>query len=289
MAEREKLSIAKVNLEELYKMAPFPSQANVELENQNQATLQAALGDLLSALALHQVEPAELKQPTVFMESFWQANRDMVNHAKTLGVTLPKDFGFGLDAYLQGKPPKPDNVPRLMQQLAIIKSLSDLLFAARINSIEAIGREVFEVEDSEAPVDAAAEPAARSSGRRRAAEAAADPNAGVAMVNPESGLLKPGDLFSTMKFTIVFKAKESNALQVINALAGHDMFMVLKRVTWMAPRDQVAVRKLVIGADATGKETEAAVNKENRVVSGRESILTVRLDLDVYRFTRKAE
>ncbi|MFO7534471.1 MAG: Amuc_1100 family pilus-like protein [Kiritimatiellia bacterium] len=283
MAERAKLGTVKSNLEGLYQMAPFPSQENVEMEVRNLATLQTALSELQTALARSQVEPTELKQPTVFMESFWAAQKDMLNHAKNLDVSLPVGFGFGMDAYLKGAPPKPDHVPRLMQQLAIIKSLCDLLFAAKVTSIEAVGREDFEG-DGTAESAASAEPATSRRGRR--SEAVAESASRVMMVNPNAGIMAPDALFSTMKFAFVFKAKESSVLQVLNALAANDMFIAVKKVTWNAPMDQVAIRKQVFKGGAENAEPTSA--KENRVVSGRESTLTIRLDLEVYRFTRKA-
>ncbi len=286
-AERNKLAVVKGSLEGLYKMAPFPSASNVELENQNLGTLQTALTNLQAALSQNQVEPTELKQPTVFMESFWQAQRDMVNHGKTLGITMPQKFGFGLDAYLEGAPPKPDHVPRLMQQLTIIKGLCDMLFAAKVNSVEAIGREYFEGE-GEASAGEAAEATGRGRGRK-GAEAVSDVNARVMIFNPDAGVLKPGELYSTMRFALLFKAKENNAAQLLNALAANSMFIAVRRVSWQAPRDQVSIRKQVMNEETAGKDGPAEAAKESRIVSGREATLTIRLDLDVYRFTRKAE
>ncbi len=284
MAERAKLGTVKSNLEALYQMAPFPSQENVEMEVRNLATLQTALAELQTSLARSQVEPTELKQPTVFMESFWAAQKDMLNHAKSLDVSLPAGFGFGMDAYLRGAPPKPDHVPRLMQQLAIIKSLCDLLFAAKVTSIEAVGREDFE---GDATAESAASPEPATSRRgRRSSDAVAETASRVMMVNPNAGIMAPDALFSTMKFAFVFKAKESSVVQVLNALAANDMFIAVKKVTWNAPMDQVAIRKQVLKEGAENAAPSSA--KENRVVSGRESTLTIRLDLEVYRFTRKA-
>jgi hypothetical protein len=291
-AERDRLTSVKGSLEALYKMAPFPSSRNVDLETQNMGTLRTALGDLQAALAKRQVEPTELKQPTVFMESFWQAQRDLVNHAKTLGITLPAGFGFGLDAYLKGAPPKPDHVPRLMQQLTIIKSLTDLLFAAKVSAIDAIGREDFEGDGGVSAAEAAAPEAGGGRRGRRVAEAArggADPSANVMMSNPGAGLLTPGELFSKMRFVLLFKAKENNVAQVLNALAANDMFIVVREMSWRAPRDQVTIRKQVFGEAAAGKDAPPGQAKESRIVSGREATLAIRLDLDVYRFTRKAE
>jgi hypothetical protein len=288
VAERGKLSSVKVNLEALYKMAPFPSKKNVELEKQNLTTLQSALDELQAALARQQVEPPELNRPTVFMESFWQARGDLLNHAKTLGVTLPANFGFGLDAYLGGTPPKPEHVPRLMQQLTMIKSLCDLLFAAKVSSIEAIGREDFESGGAEGETPGA--PSAATGRRaRRSSEPDSGAHAAVMINNPNAGILTPGTLFAKMRFVLIFKGKEDSVLQVLNALASNGMFVVVNRVNWSAPRDQVSIRKQVFGKDAAGNETAPATGKESRIVSGKASTLTIRLDIDVYRFTRKAE
>ncbi len=290
VVEHDKLASVKINLEGLYKMAPFPSLKNVDMEKQNLTTLQGALADLQKALAKHQVEPPELNRPTVFMESFWQARGDLLNHAKTLGVTLPAGFGFGMDAYLKGAPPKPEHVPRLMQQLAIIKGLSELLFAAKVISIDAIGREDFEGggEDSDpaAPPQAAAGRRARRSGETASGGGS---SANAMIVNSGAGLMAPGDLFAKMRFVLIFKAKEDSVVQVLNALASNGMFIVVDRVSWVAPRDQVSIRKQVFGKESAGLETPVARGKESRIVSGKKSTLTLRLDLDVYRFTRKVE
>lgn len=296
LRESGKLSEVKANLEALYKMAPFPSPSNVEMEKKNLATLQTSLADLQSSLAKNQVEPAELKQPTVFMESFWQTQKDLISHAKSTGVALPADFGFGLDAYLKGMPPKPDHVPRLMQQLTVIKSLCDVLFAAKVSAIDAVGREEFEG-DEESGSDAgggsgSSAPASGRRTRRGGGDAAAtDMRLNVSIENPQAGMMEPGALFSKMRFVLVFKGKEESVLKALNYLAAHEMFIVVNRVTWNAPRDQVTIRKRVIGQEAAvgAGLAPAESGKESRVVSGRESTLTVRLDLDVYRFTRKTE
>ncbi len=292
IAERSALITSQGRLEALYKMEPFPSAQNVEKEQQNLATLQTALGNLQTALARNQVEPAELKQPTVFMESFWQTQKEIVAQARAAGVVLPEEFGFGMDNYLKGTPPKPDYVPRLMQQLTITKSLCDILFQSKVTAIEAIGRERFEEEDEAASAGAGDPPSTgvgRSRRPPRGGGGSTDSRATVMMTNPQTGLMEPGALFATMKFVLLFRAKEDSALEVLNRLAAQPMFTVVKRVTWSAPRDQVTIRTKVIEKDRGTPETTAELGKESRVVSGRESTLTVRVDLEVYRFIRKAE
>lgn len=290
VAEHSKLASVKINLEGLYKMAPFPSANNVEVEKQNLTTLQTALADFQAALAKQQVEPPDLNRPTVFMESFWQARSDLLNHAKSIGVSLPAGFGFGLDAYLKGAPPKPEHVPRLMQQLTMIKGLCEILYAAKVMSIEAIGREDFEEGGAEGGAPAGA-PA--GGGRRERRSAEADTRSGVdsnvRIVNPDAGLMAPGALFAKMRFVLIFKAKEDSVLQVLNTLASSGMFIVVNRVSWSAPKDQVSIRKQVIGKEEPGSEGSPSKGKDSRIVSGKESTLTIRLDLDVYRFTRKVE
>lgn len=292
---RERLTEGESGLEALYKMAPFPSEDNVELEKHNLDTLRKALNELQGALSRNQVEPAELKQPTVFMESFWQAQKEILAQARTAGVALPPDFGFGLETYLRGQPPKPDHVPRLMQQLTLIKAFCDLLFQAKVSAIDAVARESFEDAEAGAEADDAASAAVVYAGRRGGrrpgdAAAATDSRSALTMVNGATGLIPPDALFGKMKFVLVFKAKEDNVVDVLNRLAALPMFVVVTRVDWVAPKDQVQIRKKLIQQDQGGSAVPAeGQGKESRVVSGKESALTVRIDLDVYRFTRKAE
>ncbi len=292
----DRLEQQKRELAGLYGMAPFPSPENVEVESRNLEMLVGAFYRIQERLALRQVEPnLDLKQPTVFMDSFWQTRRDLLNQARAAGVELPKEFGFGFENYLKGTPPHPDHVPRLMQQLTIVRRLCDMLLQAKVTAIDAVGREVFEAEgDGEGPRSPpGAVPSLRPGRRPRGASAVPEEEGFVNRFNSEAGLLKPGDLYATMRFVLLFRGREETVLQVLNALAAHEMFLAIDNLVWQAPVNQVTIRKRLFspGAGTSVEEVQRGVpeSKESRIVSGREAVLTVRLEVDAYRFARRVE
>lgn len=287
-----RLEQQKQELAALYEMAPFPSPQNVEREEKNLTLLTNALSRIQERLAARQIEPnPDLKQPTVFMDSFWQTRRDLLNKARTAGIELPKDFAFGFERYLQGTPPKPEHVPRLMQQLTIARRLCDVLLQSKVTAIDAVGREVFESEEQEessrSPFSVA--PSPRTGRRPRIIE---EESSSANRFNPDTGLLSPGELFTRMRFALWFRAREEVVVQVLNALAAHEIFLAIDRLQWNAPLDQVTIRKRVIPGDREEEKgilPAALESKESRIVSGREAVLTIRLDVEAYRFARRVD
>lgn len=267
------------SLRKLYEADPFPSDVNVEMEQTNLVLLQEELGLLGERMSEGQIEPADWKQPTVFLSSFWDTVRDLRTRAERNSIGLPPEFGFGFDRYLRGVPPAPDDVPRLAQQLAIVRSLCDILYSARVSRIARVSRQEFEGGEAVATVQEV---------RRRTAEAQPD----TASEDRDAGVLHEGALFTTFAFTLEFEAKEAALLETLNRMASNSMFIVVREVETRAAEGQVLQRA---ASAATATPATAPVGAkaeippaELRVVSGRESPMTIRLVVEVYRFRRKA-
>jgi hypothetical protein len=280
----------QAELERLYERNPFPSEANLSVERKNLDTLAEELANLLTVMGQGQIESVN-QSPPKFMAQFWDARRELKAKAKDMGVTFAggDDFDFGFGRHLAGNLPAPQDVPRLTQQLKITQALCEVLYGARISELRGIGREEFEVE---AVSGAGAKPVATGS-RGRAVAAAVSLNT----VSATAGLIPDGKLYGNWHFVLVFTAKESALIGVLNGLARSPVFSVVTRLD-IDSNDTLFDRsgEGSRAARRAGAETAAAkpvevvkevsVPRDQRVVCGRESPLTVRLELDVFQFVK---
>lgn len=295
---RTELNSSEADLRRFYKADPFPSEENIEQQRENLVVLGEELDSLLDSLSTGQVDPPEWKQPTVFMTAFWETRRDLLARGKTLGIQIPD--GVGMDRYLPGTPPAPDDVPRLVQQLTIIRKLCDILYAARISRLVQVSRDEFE----------SGMPAGRVSpggpagvmGRRLVGsidDGMGSPGSGpLDEAARQAGTMADGAQFATFRFVLVFEAKEDVLVDVLNRLAANEMFVVVHSLEVRAPDGQVQVRRpeaapvtaVLPGVAAAGGADTPAEDPpiDSRVVSGRENPMTVKMEIDVYRFRRKA-
>jgi len=280
-----------LELRALYAKDPFPSTNNLSGERKNLKDLEVELGRLLEAMSHGQVEPEE-QSPERFISQFHETRRRLERLAAANGVTLtPKDdFAFGFDRHMAGNPPAHPDVRRLTQQLLIVEALCNELYAARITVLRGIGREEFEqsLNGDEAGGDAA-RPVARSA-RRRGAEVATVMN----VKNPDAGLIPDKALYGTWRFTMEFTAKEMALIDVLNRLARCDTFAAVTRVEVQGdPRVLTAVVDQAGRGEKTGGKqpspaaTTVAEPAGQRLLAGLDTLLTVRMSVDVYQF-RKA-
>jgi hypothetical protein len=279
------------DLERLHKRNPFPSDENCRMEQENLEVLGEELADLLAVMGLGQIESVD-QSPPKFMAEFWDARRELKAKAKEAGVALTggDDCDFGFSRHLAGNLPAPQDVPRLTQQLKITQALCEVLYAARISELRGIGREEFEVE---AVSGAGIKPAA--TGRRRAEAAPTLLNA----VSANAGKIAPDQLYGKWHFVLLFTVKESALVGVLNGLARSPIFAVVTRLEIVGDnklfdRSLVAARASRKGAAEAasksveaGKESAVLVPRDQRVACGRETVLTVKMELDVLQFVRK--
>jgi hypothetical protein len=181
-------------------------------------------------------------------------------------------------------------VPRLTQQLKIVQALCEVLYAARITELRGIGREEFEV-------DAVVGAGARADApvvRRRGEAAPASLN----VVSASAGTVPEGQLFGSWHFVLLLSAKNAALINVLNGLARCPSFAVVTHVdvtgeSALFRRSGEAPPPARRAPAASGtqpgealKETASVLSRDERVVCGHDTPLTVRMELDVYQFAK---
>ena len=258
------LDAVTTRLQQLYRRDPFPVAANVSKEAENLKDVIDQFNELNELLRAGQVnlQPMEAADFMQFLEKSLRKLRDRLKNAR---IKFPEKYAFGFDKYAGGRLPASDDIPRLVQQLKIIKTLCDIFQEAGITELVAIERDSFEQ---------AARGAYASGGRRGA------PSPGAAASSPG------GDkLVSSQHFKISVKARENAVIEMLNLLASQPMFMVVTRVEMTNLRQEYSsggpVSAPVVAARGPG--TPALAARERQVILGREK-LDVKLDMDVCQF-----
>lgn len=265
----------RAQMETLYGRKPFPSQENLVREKENIADIQQNLVELQTAMAAGQVEPVG-QNPAGFINQFFETQKELLAEARAAGVTVAKNYDFSFGRHMGGNLPAPHDVPRLTQQLKIVELLCGVLYTARVSRLSGLARQEFEVD---APASAA-KPAAPG----RAAEVE------LRNVNdPSAGLVPQGQLYGRWHFVLQFSGRESAVMNVLNGLAKSPVFMVVTRLD-IEGDEKLFERKEVAQAAKAGEEPAAVkaqpAAKDYRVVCGRDALMNVKLDLDVYQFAK---
>lgn len=227
---REDLGAAQSTLEGFYREPVFPSAKNVQQEQSNKQELERWYHALAAELRKGNVVSNE-RSPSAFKTVYLEKTLERLSDAaQSAGTELPTGFGFGFERYA-GTPtlPRPDDVPRLMEQLVLVNRVCRILFANRVKALTAVGRATFEDQPIGAPAVAAPAPAPapgrRASPRGGRAQPAATPTK---VVSQDPGVVSQGALFGKYRFVIEFSAKESALIGVLNALVASPSFSVVK-------------------------------------------------------------
>jgi hypothetical protein len=288
------LSVSKGQLEYLYSRNPFPSEQNLAIENKNLGALRHELNQLAAAMSRGQVEAVE-QSPAKFVTQFWEVRKALLAKAHEAGVKVADTFDFGFGRHMTGTLPAAKDVARLTQQLRIVETLCAVLTGARITELRGIGREEFE---AEAVAGGAARPAEEGRGRGRRAEPAA-PTA-LNGVNPETGTISEGQLFGRWHFVLNFTGRENAVIQVLDALSRNPLFIVVTRVELtgdgnvIVQGNEMAAKARDAAVETEGeapvaKATLSELSRDLRIVCGRDTPVSVRLEVDVYQFAKQAE
>ncbi len=273
----EKLKSAMKDRDRICARAPsFPSDENIALEKKNIEELGGLYDDLNEKLAKGQIEPDEQMTPARFTDLFWKTKAELMRKASEKSVTIEAEekIAFGFEQYIEGRLPQPNDVPRLSQQLRIVKAMCDLLFDAGITELQLVKRERFER-------------TARSNTGGRARRATKDE-----FWNQDAGLMKEGELAAKMKFVFTFKALEKPLVKILNDMATHEMFVAPYSISLTALMPETMHNEepiyKVFAAEGKKPLLEDIPHPDNRVVSGVEKPMQVLLGVEVYRF-RKAD
>jgi hypothetical protein len=287
----KKLNRALSSYEQMFERDPFPSEENVAVEKQNLAVMDDWFTRLMRRLRQGQIGASE-RSPSKFKRLLENSQSKMANHAEQKGTELPEGFKFGFDRYFGSAAlPSLEVVPDLSIQLAMIEGVCAVLFDAEADGLLSVARE--DIEDTRGARTRDTRSRSRStrsrtSRRRRpgvpAPEETAEPAAA------EDG----GDeaLYRKFHFVMEFRAEEETALDVIDRLARHEMFVVVTSLEFTKAGTDV----LSAPADAPDGETLAADAREGkepqfpplseRIISGpkKEPPMKIRMEFDVYLF-----
>ncbi len=296
---REALNAAQARLEGFYQEPVFPSVDNVRRENTNTLALASWFEALSSELRKGNVVSTE-RSPSAFKTVHLEKTLEqLLREAQAAGTELPLNFGFGFELYAGTESlPRPDDVPRLMEQLELVKRICRILFDNRVKALSSVGRAMFENQvPTVAPAATAVVPVPDPApGRRSARRSGAQPPAAEPSPSTASqpGMVPEGALFGKYRFVIEFSAKESALIGVLNALAASPSFTMVKimRLTKSVPvLIPVQVASAATGPADTGLGAVPAAAGAVRLgpsypVSGLEMEIPmqVRMELDVYKF-----
>jgi hypothetical protein len=308
---RADLDRAKTNLERYYEAPIFPSRENVDKELANAEQIDAWFDELMGALGKGNVTSKQ-RSPSKFKNVFEVARKRLVNEGQKAGTELPasgQPFAFGFDRYSgTGTLPKPQDVPRLTEELVIINRLTHVLFKHRVKAISKIERVEFEGKPGTAAnVNAPAAAGGANSGnsrRRPSSRRGRSGRSGAAQVQPNAagpknaGVIGNDDLFAKLHFVFEFRAKESALLEIINALSAQPMFVVVTSLSLSKETPELVPKPAEVEGDSnfggvSSTPADAVVTHRlgpNYPVCGikMEIPLDIRLELDVYKFREAA-
>jgi len=233
--------------------------------------------DLTSALRKGNVTSDE-RSPSRFVGILERTRERQVRDAQAAGTEIPPAFAFGFDRYTgTGALPRPDDVPRLTEQLILINRICKILFDHRVKELRLVERDVFE-EDA---VPSSPPP----SGRLAAGLSVMADSRSTTAATSQPGIVPEGGLFGKYRFTIEFNAKEAALINILNALASSQAFTVVNEVR--VSKDIPVLIPTAADPSAGEKaEDAAALLGPNYPVSGLEMEIPmrVRIELDVFKF-----
>ena len=289
---KDELSMTVNSLRSFYKKNPFPTQVNIEKEEDNLTNMLKWFGKLVDVVTADQVERRDAT-PTSFITQYNQTRNTIVATAgkKSVGIAETDD-AFGFAIYAKGKLPAPEDVPRLMQQMLITERLATILIDANVKKINGIIREQF---DSASSTSGAPKRKAKSSSRRSGRRGSS-----VAQTESKRQIqtIRRTEIYEVQSFTLEFVAKENVILDLLNQLSSSDLFIVVTGVEFVKagkdlklPSSEVSKDSSEELADSSDAEKSKQLDskypiRQNRRVSGPnvDMPMTVRVDLDVYTF-----
>ncbi len=117
---------------------PYPSDDNIQHAREDQGQVKGLVDQLRQTFAPFPIPPKE--DAKGFSEYLENTIFDLRTKATNAEVGVPDDFAFGFTDQRGKLNPPAENIPLWMQQLAEIKTLCDILYSAKINSLVSMRR-----------------------------------------------------------------------------------------------------------------------------------------------------
>jgi cell division protein FtsB len=306
-------------LDQLNRRKPFPNEENIRLLEVNREALGTTFRRLMGELSHGQYEPPPI-EPARFPQELRRMNEGLRAMAQTGNVLLPPGFAYGFDRYFKGELPRRDEVPRLLTQLKAVEIVCAVLFEAGIVEILKVERQAFEQGSS--PTAAGETAGARSYAALVESGGPPSETRGGGL-SAEAGR-DPGGLFTWERVAVEFVTREAGLWTALNGLMRQRAFTVISQITVTneTPRPPLKIpgseeappgpgsRPLLAQAGVPpGRhrrpvwENEAELapsepgmpviprrppTREERIVAGRDEVLRVRIEAEVYRFEKTA-
>lgn len=276
------LQSASETLTSLYAQNPFPSGGNLRLERENIKSIGEELLGLRLAMAAGQVEPVA-QSPAKCITQFWETRNSLLARAGS-ATKVDRAFDFGFGRHMKGDLPSIQDVPRLTQQLKLVETLCNILYASRVSTLNGLCRQEFE-SDAGAIV---------ATGRPLAAPSPVRAGDIVIKntVDATAGVIPAGQLYGRWRFGLHFTARESALMKVLNGFSSSPVFIVVTRLE-VAGDEKVFDRKEAEAVAAKSAESSGEVgtkevvrSRDARVVCGRDAVMNVKLELEVYQFEK---
>ena len=134
----EELGKNQNSLTNVYLQKPFPSSENITAAKKEHAALKSAIG---KAQQVFSPVPAEKVTDLAFKTTLDNTLFELQKAAESAGVTLPeKGYAFSFSNEKIAVQFPPSSFPVLPEQLAEVKAICEILFAAKINKLTQIKR-----------------------------------------------------------------------------------------------------------------------------------------------------
>lgn len=291
-----KLDSVQRQLQRLTSRPTFPSEGNVQAMGKQLEIYREYLEGLRGSMKKGQ-RAAEPITRDRFRQLMEETLRRLVNGARAKSVTVPVNFAFGFQRYVEGNLPAEEEMGRLVDQLNSVKTLCEILYEAGIGELISVDRTVFEKDAQVAPVE---EEYGRRSTRNRPEATTAAPS-----VELETD---PLGLYTKEHYVLSYRAQDAANWKVLDRLAKGTPFTVVTKVEIVnsarpavvapPPKSEEAApaagRPVSTGgwqspgsASSVAKEEAEVLPRELRIVAGQE-LPNVRLEVDLYRFAETA-
>ena len=295
-------------LQRLNDRRPYPSEENIRQLEANREALAAILRRTQEDLSRGQYEPPAL-EPARFSQELRGMSERLNRVAASRNIAPPPpSFGYGFEQYFKGVPPRKDEVPRLLLQVNAVESVCRALYEAGITEILKVERQNFEEAGAGGgPETDMSGLAVRAPFEERGAGGFGGRLDGRPMADPDG-------LFSWERVAVEFTTRESGLWAALNGLARAGAYTVVNSLTIVNENARPAIKTQDGGEKAT-RGTEGApvayrppsppagdafppgmapgaagalparpLKREERIVAGRDELLRVRVEADVYRF-----
>ncbi len=304
---RRDLTAAEGDIRQLVNRDPFPSEDNVQVLRQNLDDISVQLENVQEWMTEGQIDFQEVRAPNDFMIKLASNLRNLRDNANERGVQIPADFYFSFRRYAEGDMPSMRHVPRLARQLQMIVVVCELLFDGRIDAINSIERQEFDVASRDRSAD---EDHMEVRGRGAVRGATPQTAARTRDTSHEEGR-KPEAGYAWEEFDINFTVREPAFWNIMHTLSTTNLLVSVKDVSFESTdRAQERTRSPGVRRPQSGRADSARsrlgdrvdmeqdpsrlgeslqdaeledVPREQRVVAG-DGMLRVSMTLHMFRF-----